>query len=86
MQCLWKFVPEVSWFWWNVFGFFVAFGVGVLVSKSTGGNSKDLTGLVWYRGVDKEFDYEVHWPTRYRIMAAYSGIMILFCVSLGYWL
>jgi SSS family transporter len=83
---LWKFVPEVSWFWWNVFGFFVAFGVGTVVSKATGGNTKDLTGLVWYRGVDKEFDYQVHWPTRYRIMAAYSGLMILFCVSLAHWL
>jgi len=83
---LWKFFPEVSWLWWNVFGFFVAFSVGVVVSKVTGGTSKDLTGLVWYRGVDKEFDYQVNWPARYRIMAAYSLFMILFCVGLSTWL
>jgi len=83
---LWKFAPEVSWLWWNVFGFFVAFIVGVLVSKMSGGTSNDLTGLVWYRGVDKEFDYQVNWPSRYRIMAAYSGVMVLFCVGLTYWL
>ena len=83
---LWKFAPHVSWLWWNVFGFFVAFGVGSLVSHLTGGNKKDLTGLVWYRGVDKEFDYEVDWPKRYRIMAAYSVAMVLFCTSLTYWL
>ena len=73
----------MSWLWWNVFGFIVAFSVGVVVSKATGGNSKDLTGLVWYRGVDKEFNYEVNWPARYRIMAMYSVAMILFCVGLN---
>ena len=83
---LWKFAPEVSWLWWNVFGFFVAFGVGTVVSKVTGGNTKDLTGLVWYPGVDKEFNYEVNWPARYRIMAAYSAGMVVFCTGLTYWL
>jgi SSS family solute:Na+ symporter len=82
---LWLFAPQVSWLWWNVWGFFVAFLVGMAVSKATGGTQKDLTGLVWYRGVDKEFDYEVNWPKRYRIMASYSAGMILFCVGLGYW-
>ena len=83
---LWKFTPEVSWLWWNVFGFFVAFGVGTVISKTTGGNTKDLTGLVWYPGVDKEFNYEVNWPARYRIMAAYSLGMVVFCTGLTYWL
>ena len=82
---LWIQFPQVSWLWWNVWGFFVAFLVGMAVSKATGGTQKDLTGLVWYRGVDKEFDYEVNWPKRYRIMASYSAGMILFCVGLGYW-
>ena len=44
---------------------------------------EDLTGLVWYSGVDKEFDYEVTKPARYRIMAAYSAGMIAFCGALG---
>ena len=83
---LWKFAPEVSWLWWNVFGFFVAFVVGVAVSKATGGTEKDLTGLVWHRGVDKEFDYEVNWPKRYRVMALYSVGMIVFCAGLSAWL
>ena len=83
---LWKFAPNVSWLWWNVFGFFIAFGVGSVVSQLTGGNTKDLTGLVWYKGVDKEFDYEVNWPARYKIMAAYSLGMVIFCTGLTYWL
>ena len=83
---LWKFAPQVSWLWWNVVGFMVAFGVGSIVSKLTGGNQKDLTGLVWYRGVDKEFNYEVDWPARYRLMAAYSVGMVVFCAGLTYWL
>ena len=83
---VWKFAPEVSWLWWNVLGFFVAFGVGALVSLWTGGNTKDLTGLVWYRGVEKEFNYEVNWPKRYGIMVAYSGGMIALCAGLSTWL
>lgn len=83
---VWKFAPEVSWLWWNVLGFFVAFGVGALVSLWTGGNTKDLTGLVWYRGVAKEFNYEVNWPKRYGIMVAYSGGMIALCAGLSTWL
>ena len=83
---VWKFAPEVSWLWWNVWGFMVAFGVGVIVSKVTGGTSKNLDGLVWYRGVDKEFDYEVSWPRRYAVMVAYSAVMIAFCVGLNAWL
>ena len=83
---LWKFAPEVSWLWWNVVGFFVAFLVGITVSKATGGTDKDLAGLVWYRGVDREFDYEVNWPARYKIMAGYSVAMVIFCAVLSRWL
>ena len=67
-------------------GFFVAFLVGVVVSKATGGTEKDLAGLVWYRGVDREFDYEVNWPARYKIMAGYSVAMVAFCAALSRWL
>ena len=83
---IWKFAPEVSWLWWNVLGFFVAFGVGSVVSTLTGGTTKDLTGLVWYRGVEKEFNYEVNWPKRYGIMVAYSGGMIALCMGVSAWL
>lgn len=81
---LWKFAPDVSWLWWNVSGFIVAFAAGVIVSKATGGTQKNLDGLVWYRGVDKEFDYEVNWPARYRIMGAYAVGMVVFCSGLTY--
>lgn len=81
--CLWVFAPHISWLWWNVFGFVVAFSIGLIVSTATGGTTKDLTGLVWYRGVSKEFDYEVNWPKRFSIMIAYSVGMIIFCASLA---
>jgi SSS family solute:Na+ symporter len=32
---LWKFVPEISWLWWNVIGFLIAYFIGYLVSKIT---------------------------------------------------
>ena len=68
-----------------MFGFIVAFGVGIIVSTATGGTDKDLTGLVWYRGVSKEFAYEVNWPKRFAIMIGYSALMITFCATLGAW-
>ena len=83
--CLWLFAPEISWLWWNVFGFAIAFGVGLIVSTATGGTQKDLAGLVWYKGVAAEFNYEVNWPKRYMIMIAYSALMVGFCASLGMW-
>ena len=82
---LWIFAPEISWLWWTVVGFFVAFGVGLLVSTMTGGTDKDLDGLVWYPGVAKEFEYEVNWPKRHGIMVAYSACMIAFCVGIAHW-
>ena len=83
---LWVFAPQVSWFWWNVSGFVVAFIVGMGVSKLTGGTIKKLAGLMWYRGVDKEFEYEVNWPARYGVMVGYSAAMVAFCVGLTAWL
>ncbi len=83
--CLWMFVPQISWLWWNVVGFMVAFNVGVIVSNITGRTDKDLTGLVWHPHVANAFDYAVDWPKRYAIMIGYSALMIGFCATLGLW-
>ena len=83
--CLWIFVPHISWFWWNLLGFMIAFNVGVIVSTVTGGTDKDLSGLVWEPGVVKAFNYAVNWPKRYAIMIAYAVLMITFCATLGMW-
>ena len=83
---LWKLSPEVSWLWWNVFGFLISFVSGALVSIATGGTDKNLDGLVWYRGVDKEFSYAVNWPRRYAIMGGYALAMVLFCTLITQWL
>ena len=29
---LWKYAPKISWLWWNVVGFFMAYGTGYLIS------------------------------------------------------
>ena len=29
---LWRYAPQVSWLWWNVIGFVLSFGVGILLS------------------------------------------------------
>jgi SSS family solute:Na+ symporter len=30
--CCWRYLPEVSWLWWNVFGFAVTFATAFLLS------------------------------------------------------
>lgn len=84
---LWIFVPEVSWLWWNVIGYLVAFGVGCVVGPLTEteeDRTKDLKGLIYRPGISKSFDYKRDWTRNYVIMAVFCLVMIVFCVFIGY--
>lgn len=84
---LWVFAPRISWLWWNVIGFVVAFGIGYTVSLISGSGpeaqGKDLKGLIYYRGVESSFEYRINWPRNYAIMAVYTLVMIGICVGIG---
>ena len=80
---LWLAVPKVSWLWWNVIGFLVAFAVGYGLSLVTAAPEKKLDGLVYYKGVASTFNYRLNWPRNYVIMAGYTVVMILVCLYIG---
>ena len=42
----WQFLPEISWLWWNVFGFVTTVVVGLLVS-SLRRQARPCEDLVW---------------------------------------
>ena len=80
---LWVFAPAVSWMWWNVIGCLVAMAVGYAVSLAGSPVEQDLEGLVYRRGVEKEFDYKRNWPRYWAIMALYGVFMVVMCTFLG---
>ena len=83
---LWVLAKKVSWLWWNLIGFGVAFGVGYAVSMATysrADSQRDLTGLVYRRGIAAEFTYKHDWPRYYMMMAGYAVLMVVVCLGIG---
>jgi SSS family solute:Na+ symporter len=75
---LWKYAPDISWLWWNVVGFFVAYGTGYVVSYafSTPGPEKH-SGTLYQWGVSQPWHHESNWRFRYFVLALY-GLGIFF--------
>jgi SSS family solute:Na+ symporter len=74
----WKFLPGVSWLWWNVSGCVVTFGVGYAVSRLNpcAWMPADLDALVLHRDEGAFFKYRRNWR-RYRLaLALYFLAMI----------
>ena len=76
---LWKYVPKISWLWWNVIGFFVAYGTGYLISMLfPKPDSARFDGTLFQRvrgslGVD-----QTDWRPYYVVLALYgTGILVL---------
>lgn len=83
---LWIFAPDVSWLWWNVIGFVVAFAVGYAVSvvaPRAGDEARDLSELVYRRGIAKELNYRRNWPRNYALMVAFTIVMVIVCIGIG---
>ena len=83
---LWVLAKKVSWLWWNLIGFGVAFGVGYAVSLATrteADGRRDLSGLIFRPGMANEFDYAHNWPRYYVVMAGYAAVMVLVCLGMG---
>jgi SSS family solute:Na+ symporter len=72
---LWKFAPQISWLWWNVIGFVVSFTIGYVVGLIRP-STKDLAGLTWYRGNEKELGFKRNWVPYYWILGG-TALMIL---------
>lgn len=80
---LWQYHPKVSWLWWNVLGFAVAFVVGYVFSLFFPKEDHDLSGLT-YSGVSYEsLNYRLNWKRNWAILTAYTFVMIGICQWFG---
>jgi SSS family solute:Na+ symporter len=74
---LWKFAPNISWLWWNVIGFLVAYAIGLIAAGVfTKPEAVKLAGTLIRsnnKGVPKS---HTQWRHYYLVLAAY-GISIL---------
>jgi SSS family solute:Na+ symporter len=81
---LWKFVPEISWLWWNVIGFFIAYFTGYLVSRVTPASVATEAKNTFFRKSRMSAQTAgISWRPHYIMLALYgTGIfLILFIIS-----
>ena len=72
----WQFAPQLSWLWWNVFGFAATVAVGYGVSLAGALPQQDLTQLVWSRSRYRAFGFAVNWLPRYAILIGWFGLLL----------
>lgn len=79
---LWKYAPDISWLWWNVIGFFVAYAVGYGISKAFAAPAlTQLSGTLYLSQFRIESASRVSWRPYYFVLAIYGtailGLLIL---------
>lgn len=79
----WQFVPDLSWLWWNVFGFAVTLVIGYGVSRAgtgktlTSGIAAGLTpGLVWNPATYRSFGFKQNWTLAYIALAVWFLLLL----------
>ena len=76
---LWQFAPKISWLWWNVIGFFVAYAIGYPVSSAFAiPAAHKLSGTLIRRNHQPPPKDHTMWRRYYLVLAAYgAGILVL---------
>ncbi len=82
---VWKWLPGISWIWWNVIGALVtaavAYGGSLLVP---GPLFEDKRGLVWRPGrVVGDPGDTVRWPRVYLFLAVYAVVLLIVLLAIG---
>ena len=79
---LWKYAPRISWLWWNVIGFFVAYGTGYLISLAfPKPDPAKLEDTLFQRVRGSLGAQRKNWRTYYVTLALYgTGILVLLVV------
>lgn len=72
----WQFVPQLSWLWWNVFGFMATASVGYAVSLTSARPKQDLAPLVWSKARYAQFGFTVNWLPRYAILIGWFVVLL----------
>ena len=78
---LWKYAPEISWLWWNVIGFFVAYGAGYSISLAFPKPDPARFEGTLFQSVHGHESLKAHqtsWRPYYVALALYgTGILVL---------
>jgi SSS family transporter len=79
---LWKYAPKISWLWWNVIGFFAAYGAGYGVSLVFPKPHPDrFAGTLFHRRRGSPGAHQTNWRPYYAVLAIYgTGILLLLVV------
>ena len=80
---LWKFAPDISWMWWNIIGFFVAYASGYVMSLmfATPETSKLATTTYISPGPQRS-ESQIKWRVYYAILALYGTGILIFLIIL----
>ncbi len=83
--CFWRFVPKVSWLWWNVIGCVVTFTIGYLLSLVLRGRGdvRIADDLVFKKDARKQFGYRRNWYAYYAILAGYFCLILVLLILLN---
>ena len=79
---LWRYAPDISWLWWNVIGFLVAYAAGYVISLIfPAPEATRLSGTLYRRDDPQRSAPRRNWRFYYLILALYgSGILGLLVI------
>ena len=79
---LWRYAPEISWLWWNVIGFLVAYAAGYVISLFfPAPEATRLSGTLYRRDDPQKSAPRRRWRPHYIILALYgTGIFVLLVI------
>lgn len=75
---LWIAFPQISWLWWNLFGFIITFGLGYVVSILSKAEVRELGLLVYSKESVAGFNFQRNWPRYYGVLILYAILIVLF--------
>jgi SSS family solute:Na+ symporter len=84
---LWKYAPKISWLWWNVIGFFIAYAIGYLISLAFSKPDRaKLEGTLVQRLRGSLSAHQINWRPYYVTLALYgTGILVLLVAVTYIW-
>jgi SSS family solute:Na+ symporter len=82
---LWKYAPKISWLWWNVIGFFIAYAIGYLISLAFPKPDRaKLEGTLVQRLRGSLSAHQINWRPYYVTLALYGTGILTFLMIITY--
>ena len=78
---LWRYAPNISWLWWNVIGFFVAYAAGYVISLIfPAPAAARLSDTLYRRDEPQKSAQRRNWRPYYMILALYGTAIFVLLV------